>query len=165
MDKKIRKNIILCLVIILLFYFANSYTTAIFRVNKDNKYIDDNIKFKSPKDVALNFVNLMIDNNFDEAYKLLNLQTKSMFKSSDELKDYFLNNYININKNKEGILVVDKYSKIDNEYNVYSYVIVSQKYKSPKEYDPFYSESEFNIFSSIAVYEKSPVEYSIEINI
>lgn len=165
MNKKTKRNIIICIIIVLLFCFINNYTTMLFRVNKYNKYVDSNVKFKDSKDVAKSFIKLMIDNNFDEAYSLLNEKTKNVFKSSNELKEYFVSNYTNVNKEENGILIVDKYSQIKDEYNIYSYIIVSEKYKAPKDYDPYYFESEFNIFDSITIYEKSPMDYNIEINI
>lgn len=165
MNENTKRNIIICIIIVLLFFFANSYTTTLFSVNKYNKYTTNDIKFKDPKEVVKNFVTLMIDNNFEDAYKLLNEKTKSIFKSSDELKEYFVSNYINVNKNENGVLIVDKYSKVSDGYNIYTYIVVSEKYKAPKDYDPYYYESEFNIFNSITIYEKSPMDYNIEINI
>lgn len=164
MSENIKRNIIICIITILLFFFANSYTTTLFSVNKYNKYTTNDIKFKDPKEVVKNFINLMIDNKFEDAYKLLNEKTKSIFKSSDELKEYFVSNYINVNKNENGVLIVDKYSQVNDGYNIYSYIVVSEKYKAPKDYDPYYYESEFNIFNSITIYEKSPMDYNIEIN-
>lgn len=165
MNENTKRNIIICIIIVFLFFLANSYTTTLFSANKYNKYTTNDIKFKDPKEVVKNFVTLMIDNNFEDAYKLLNEKTKTIFKSSDELKEYFVSNYITVNKNENGVLIVDKYSKVNDGYNTYTYIVVSEKYKAPKDYDPFYSESEFNIFNSITLYEKSPVDYNIEINI
>jgi uncharacterized protein YxeA len=161
----IKTKILMCIIIILVYCFISNYTTTLFKVNKYNTYSSDDIKFKNSEDVAQDFISLMIDNKFDEAYKLLGEKTKVTFKSSNELKEYFINNYSNINKMKDGILIHEKYSRVDKGFNTYNCVIVSKKYSSPKNYDPMHSENEFNVFSSITIYEKTPMDYTIEINI
>ena len=165
MNIKTKRKVIICIIILLIYFTVNNYTTTLFKANKYNTYKSENITNKDYKHVTKNIIDLMIDNNFNEVYKLLGERTKSTFKSSDELKEYFNKNYSNINKMKDGIIVQEDYSRVDKQYNTYNYIIVSRKYKSPKNYDPLYSESEFNVFDSITIYESSPIDYTIEINL
>jgi hypothetical protein len=163
MRKKMKKVIIICIITLSIYLFLDFYTTQIFSLNSFNSYNSD--INKDSKTIVKNFLNLMIEDDFDTAYNLLNQKTKSIFKSSSDLKKYFKENCNNINKEENGILIKENNSIISKDSIVYDYTIVSLKYKSPKNEDPWYYESEFVVFDKLILKEITPYNYDIEIDI
>lgn len=159
MDKK---RIILVICLILVFYTIYRYTLQANIVSEFNVYSKDNLKYISNENVIENFVNLLINDKFDEAYGMLDNKSKETFKSSEELKKYFKLGYEDL----KGYFTVEKvYDYVEGEYLVSNYVVTATRSSSPQTYELGYMPGPFYVFGSLSIYEKTPENFSIRINL